>query len=237
MSLTPESLRELHHLHQRVADVRGRLERGPRQIAAGNTTVANVEAELQAAKDTVKRTKANCDERQLQLKSNEARIEERRGQLNAANSNKEYQALKEQIEADEMANSVLADEILEMFDKIEEQEAVVGEVEKRLLASREELDKVTRRVSDEKASLEADLAELQSKLTAAEQHLPVDFKAEYNRVVKARGDQALAPLEGETCGSCNVNVTLQMVNDIMLARPVFCKSCGCLLYQAEGAET
>ena len=233
MSLSSEAIQELHHLHQRVADLRGRLEKGPRLIAAGQTNVARVEEELGNAKAIVKRAKANCDERQLQLKSNESRIEDLRGKLNAANSNKEYQALKEQIAADEMANSVLADEILEMFDKIEEHEGGVKAVEERLLATRQELDKVTARVSDEKAALERDLADFEQRLTTAEKVLPKDFKAEYDRVVRAKGSEALAPLEGETCGSCNVNVTLQMVNDVMLARPVFCKSCGCLLYQRD----
>ena len=137
-----------------------------------------------------------------------------RGKLNAANSNKEYQALKEQIAADEMANSVLSDEILEMFDKIEEHEANVQAVK-------------------EKASLERDLADFQQRLETAEKVLPIDFKAEYDRVVRSKGSDALAPLEGETCGSCNVSVTLQMVNEVLLAKPVFCKSCGCLLYKAD----
>ena len=233
MSVSSEALQELHHLHQRVADLEGRLARGPRQIAAGQANVARVQEELDKAKETVKRAKANCDERQLQLKSNESRIEDLRGKLNAASSNKEYQALKEQIAADEMANSVLSDEILEMFDKIEEHEANVKAVEERLNASRQDLDKITARVSDEKASLESDLAGFQQRLAAAEKVLPIDFKAEYDRVVKARGSEALAPLDGETCGSCNMEVTLQMVNDVLMARPVFCKSCGCLLYKRD----
>ena len=230
MSLSSEALQELHHLHQRVSDLEGRLERGPRQVAAGQYNVAQVEEELGQAKAVVKRAKANCDERQLQLKTNESRIEDLRGKLNAASSNKEYQAFKEQIAADEMANSVLADEILEMFDKIEEHEANVNAVEQKLTASRQELDKTTARVSDDKAALERDLADFQQRLATAEKELPIEFKAEYDRVVRAKGSDALAPLDGETCGSCNVNVTLQMVNDVMLARPVFCKSCGCLLY-------
>ncbi len=233
MSLTPESLRELHHLHQRVADLRGRLERGPRQIKAGQANVARSEEELEQAKETVKRAKANCDERQLQLKTNEARIEDLRGKLNAAKSNKEFQALKEQIAADEMANSVLSDEILEMFDKIEEHEAAVKKVEADIEAGQKELDKITARVSDEKAALEEDLASFEQRLKASEAQLPGDFKGEYDRVVRAHGEDALAPLEGENCGNCNVAVTPQMVNDVMLARPSFCKSCGCLLYLGE----
>ena len=233
MTVSSEALQELHHLHQRVADLTGRLERGPRKIAAGKASVARVEEELEEAKAIVKRAKANCDERQLQLKTNEARIEDLKGKLNAANSNKEYQALKEQIAADEMANSVLADEILEMFEKIEEHEATVKTVEERLTASRKDLDKVTAQVSDEKASLERDLAEFQQRLATAEKILPAEFKAEYDRVVRAKGSDALAPLEGETCGGCNVNITLQMVNEVLLAKPVFCKTCGCLLYKRD----
>ena len=233
MSVSSEALQELHHLHQRVADLRGRLKKGPRLIVAGQANVTRVEEELEQAKSVVKRAKANCDGRQLQLKTNESRLEDLRGKLNAANSNKEFQALKEQIADDEMANSVLADEILEMFDKIEEHEAAVKTVEDRLLASRQELDKVTARVSDERAALERDLADFEQRLATAEKILPLDFKAEYDRVVRSKGSEALAPLEGETCGSCNVNVTLQMVNEVLLARPVFCKSCGCLLYKRD----
>ena len=55
MSLTAEALRELHHLHQRIADLRNRLERGPKQIQAGQANVARIEEELTQAKETVKR--------------------------------------------------------------------------------------------------------------------------------------------------------------------------------------
>ena len=47
-----------------------------------------------------------------------------KAKLNAAASNREYQALKDQIAADQMAGSVLADEILEALEKIDELAAV-----------------------------------------------------------------------------------------------------------------
>ncbi len=235
MSLTAEALRELHHLHQRIADLRNRLDRGPKQIKAGQANVTRGEEEVEKAKHTIQRAKANCDERQLQLKSNESRIEDLKGKLLACNSNKEYQALTEQIAANEMANSVLSDEILEMFEKIEEHEAAAHDCADRLQKTREELDKITRRISDQQGTLEGELKQYQDRLHAAEAKLPIEFRAEYDRVVRNRGDEALAPLEGEICGGCNFRVTPQMVNDILMARPVFCKSCGCLLYKQEDA--
>jgi predicted nucleic acid-binding Zn-ribbon protein len=233
MTISAESLRELHHLHRMAADLKGRLDRGPRQVQAGQANVKRFEDQLAVAKDAAKKAKMKCDERQLQLKANESRISDLKSKLNACSTNKEYQALKDQIAADEMANSVLSDEILEMFDKNEELEAAAKAATDVLTKGREELDKVTRRVSDELKSLEAEYKEAKTKLAAAEAKLPTSFKADYDRVAKARGDEALAPLDGETCGSCSVAVTLQMIDDLRMSKPVFCKSCGCLLYLPE----
>lgn len=233
MTISAEMLRELHHLHQMVANLKGRLDRGPLQVQAGQASAKRFEETLAAAKDAAKKAKMKCDEKQLQLKTNEARINDLKSKLNACTTNKEYQALKDQIAASEMANSVLSDEILEMFEKNDEHETAVKAATEALAKGREELDKVTRRVSDELATLEAEYKEAKSKLAAAEAKLPISFKADYDRVAKARGDEALAPLDGETCGSCSVSVTLQMLSDLRMSKPVFCKSCGCLLYMPE----
>ena len=235
MSLTPESLRELHHLHRQIANLNERLDRGPKQVKAGEANIKRQEDLLEEVKRTLQRAKVNCDEKQLQLKSNEGRIDDLKSKLISASSNKEYQALKEQIAADEMANSVLSDEILEMFEKLDEHEADLEQAQEKLTKGREELDKTTRRVSDEHTVLAAELDQAKEKLSAAEAKLPGEFRADYDRVVQTRGDEALAPLEGETCGGCNFSVTPQMISEIIMSKPVFCKSCGCLLYQADDA--
>ncbi|MGC4006942.1 MAG: hypothetical protein QM811_28970 [Pirellulales bacterium] len=63
------------------------------------------------------------------MKSGELKIEDYRNKLNAAQSNREYQALKDQIAASEMAASVLQDEILEIMEKIDQHKAGVAEAE------------------------------------------------------------------------------------------------------------
>ncbi len=57
--------------------------------------------------------------KQLQLREREARIKDLQVKLNTCSSNREYQALKEQIAADQQANSVLSDEILEALERID----------------------------------------------------------------------------------------------------------------------
>lgn len=117
MSVTAAALRELHRIHQRLADLRDRLERGPKQVRARETNVAVLEAKLAEARDRAKQTQMALDRKQLDLKSGEQKVLDLKVKLNAANNNREYQALLEQIAAAEMAGSVLSDEILEGLEK------------------------------------------------------------------------------------------------------------------------
>ena len=127
MAITADALRRLHRIHRQLGDLKDRLSRGPKLIKASEGNLAKVEGEYDEKKETLTRAKVACDEKQLQLKQREDRIKDLQAKLNTASSNREYQALKEQIAADEQANSVLSDEILEDGGNIEDSRmAVLG---------------------------------------------------------------------------------------------------------------
>ncbi len=233
MTKLAESLSKLHRIHRQLADLRDRLQRGPRQIRVAEGTVKASEASLAQAKDNYKQAKMAADEKQLQLRQREARIKDLQGKLNTANNNKEYQLLKDQIAADEQGNSVLSDEILEVLERMDELQVAIKLAEDNLVKTKEELQKVRQRIDEQQQGLETDLARVSQELQAAEDLLPLDFKPEYLRMAKARGEDALAPVEAGTCGGCFQTLTPQTIDQLRLDRPLFCKSCGRLLYVAE----
>jgi len=233
MSLTAAALRELHRLHQQLADLRERIERGPKQIKLRQANVSQAEEKLAAAHSEVKAARVLADQKQLQLKTSEAKIADLKSKLNAAQTNREYQALKEQIAAAEMAGSVLADEILEAFEKVDQLKLGIGEVEQTLAKTKEELGKTQQTVKAQEETLVADRRRVEGNLKEAEESLPADFRDAYYRVVKAKGQDAMAPVEGESCGGCYQNLTTNMFNDLLMSRVVFCKVCGRLLYLPE----
>jgi predicted nucleic acid-binding Zn-ribbon protein len=85
-------------------------------------------------------------------------------------------------------------------------------------------------VEKEKPLVETDIQRLQEELRQAESLLPVDVRENYQRVVRAKGEDALAPIQGEICGGCNQRVLLNMLADLRMSKLVFCKTCGRLLY-------
>lgn len=233
MSVTAGVLRELHRIHRQLGDLRERLDRGPKQVKARQGNVARLEGELAQLKADAKAARVAADQKQLLLKSGEAKIRELKVKLNAASSNREYQALKDQIAADEMANSVLADEILEALEKIDDFVPTQAEAELKLAKGREELNKTEQQVREQHELLIGDVTRLEAELKRVEADLPADFRDAYQRIVKGKGSDAMAAVEGESCGGCYHQLTANIFNSLMMDRVVCCQSCGRMLYLPE----
>jgi predicted nucleic acid-binding Zn-ribbon protein len=233
MSNAANTLRTLHRIHQQLGDLRERRERGPKQVQAHRNNVTKLEQENQAAHEAVKQAKLLADQKQLDLKTGESKIADLRRKLNEAQSNREYQALLVQIAADEMAKSVLEDEILEALGKIDELQAAVGEAEKRLARAKEELTKVDTGVREQAGLIQGDVTRLEGELKTTEGGLPSEFRDVYLRVVKSKGSDGLAQVENDCCGGCFQQVQPNRINQLAMAHAVLCTSCGRLLYLPE----
>ena len=237
MAVPAATLRTLHRIHRQLTDLRSRLDRGPKQIAFAEANLTTLSGVVDSAKEDVKKAQLTTNQKELQLKEREAGIEATRTKLNTASSNKEYQAFVEKIAADEQANSVLSDEILEMFDKVEDLQKVVKEKEAELNQAKGECDQLRKRVNGEKQSLEEDVARPTGECKELEVTLPADIKSDFDRIVGTRGEDGLAVIEEGFCGHCNQAVNSQMINELMMEeKMILCKSCGAILYLPENLE-
>jgi len=233
MTVTAVALRELHRLYRQLNDLRGRLDRGPKQIAARKANVTRLEQVHEDTKQGCQETKMASDRKQVDLKSGEAKINDLDAKLNSCKTNKEYQTLKDQIAAAKMANSVLEDEILEGLDEITEEEVKVADAKKDVATAKQELTKVEHDVNSHAESLRADVARLEGELEAAEAGLPAEFRTDYDRIVKKRGEDALAPLDGEHCGGCYQAMRPNQLNLLKMGKTVDCNGCGRYIYEPE----
>ena len=233
MSINAGALRELHRNHRQLPDLRERLARGPKKVGGTESAVERCENDLKQNKEKLKRCRVFSDEKQLQLKEREDKIKDLQLKLNSCSSNREYQALSEQIAADEQANNVLSDEILESLEKIDDNEAAVSAAVAGFEKAKQDLVGATKRVEDMQPGLQSELERVSQELKQAESALPSDFKTDYDRIVESRGEDALAQIEDDCCGGCYHKLTPQTLNLLSMLRPVFCKNCGCLLYIPE----
>ncbi|MGB7347906.1 MAG: phospholipase [Pirellulaceae bacterium] len=228
-----ELLRRLHSILRQKEELASQLARGPRQIKAGETMIATASKAVEEAKESLKKVKMTSDEKQLQLKSREARIEELKAKLNMAASNREFDTFKEQIAADEQANAVQSDEILESFDRIDALQAVVDAAVEDL--EKQQVDQEARIVEVE-ARMEvvrANAQDVDERLAKAEAEIPTAAMADYKRLTESKGEEALAPLETDSCGGCNQILTTHVFDQLRRSIMVNCPNCNAFLYLAD----
>jgi len=232
-NVTTETLRTLHRVRQQLDDLNERLERGPRVVRAHQANVERLEAELQTLRDEALALRIATDDKQNQLASGETSVAKRRQQVQAASSNREFQALQDEIAAVEKTNEVLEIEILEALDKLDGYDQRIEQAVAAGAKSRQEAEKAAEDVAEQEPHIRGDIERLRGELQHCESDLPGDFRGTYQRVIRQKGEDALAPVQGEFCGGCNQHVPVNMINDLMLSRPITCKACGRLLYLPE----
>ena len=228
-------LAELHRLLLDSQEVQEQIERGPRQLKARQQAILQKLADLEVQKQKYKTLRMNADQKSLQLKSNETKIGDLRGKLNKASSNREFDIIRTQMEADTVANSVLEDEILDSLEKVDVAHLAIKKLEEEVAHAKAEETRVAAQISAAQPGCQSRLAELQSAVANAEGRLPADMVIPYRRLVLAYGPAALAQVDGTACNSCYVNLPAQMVMQVRDGQVMFCKICGRLLYMRRDA--
>ena len=233
MSLDYGILRTLHRMLRQLTDIGERMEKGPRRVRIVTTNEANFAKSLEEAKAALLELRKASNAKQMQLSEREAKIEDFKLKLNACDSNKEFQLLRDRIAADTQANSVLQDEILEQLEKLDVLTEEAELAKTNHAKSQSELKRLSDEVALELKALEAEKTRISQELAEKEKQIPFDLAGQYRRLVAGKGEDALGLTNTETCGNCNQTLTPQTSDDLMMKKPVFCKGCGCWLYVAE----
>jgi predicted nucleic acid-binding Zn-ribbon protein len=225
-------LAELHRLLRAAREVQEEMERGPRQLKARQQAIAQKVAELDAQRQKHKALRMSADQRSLQLKTNEAKIGDLKVKLNQAASNREFDIIRAQMEADTVANSVLEDEILDALEKVDTAHLAIKKLEDEIAQAKADEARVSAGISAALPGCQARQAELLKAIANAEARLPENVIVQYRRLAQAHGAAALAEVDGSTCSSCYVSLPQQMVMQVRDGQVLFCKTCGRLLYMS-----
>lgn len=223
-------LTQLHRLHLALKEVQDQLTRGPRQIQAREKVMAQIDAERVAKEEELKQTRAAVDRKNLDLKTNEAKLKDLDRKLNESTNNKEFGILRGQIAADNAANSVLQDEVLEQLDKVDRVQVEIVEIKAKRVKAEQERDRVAAEFAAKAQDLKKQEAELKVQVAEEEKNLPASLMDRYRRLVEAHGADALASADRHMCNSCYLSLTSHQYMQVESREFVFCSSCGRLLY-------
>ena len=134
-----------------------------------------------------------------------------------------------------MATKVLEDEIIEALERIDGLKPAVPAAEAEIDAAKKLLAAAQAKVQAETGRLEVELTRIKGDLQLTEKDLTDDVREKYDRVVKQKGADGMAAVDGDSCGGCFQQLTGNMVSDLIMGRVIPCRSCGRLLYMPDSA--
>ena len=212
-----------------------------RERRALEPRLAELGRRRQIAVEALERARRAAEEEEKRLHEREHRVSEHRAlhernvrQLDQVRRTREATAATSQVE---QARRILADEEVELQSGARRltdlrqgvtlQEQAVADLDAEQATARRE-------VEAEIARLEAALAEARGKRRARAQSVPAPLLARYDKIATRRQDDALYPLRGASCASCDTALPLQRRSMMMRTGAIeVCEACGVLLYAAE----
>jgi len=223
----------LHQLLMQLKEVQDQLARGPRQIKARQGRTAEAELHLSLKEEELKEARTNIDRKNLELRTKEAHLADLQGKLNQAASNREFDIIRGQMDADRAAKAVLEDEILEWLDRLDARQRDVADAKKAIQDASEEVRRFATEFEQKAAEFHATEAQLRNEIEVAEKIIPTEIKVQYRRLIDTYGAEGMASSRNGVCNQCFVNLTSQNKVQLNSGMLLFCSVCGRLLYPAE----
>lgn len=240
------SLVPLQEVDLRIHGLKKTLDGEPIVLEHARRREAAKRAEVEAAAEKIKAHKLDAAREEGKIQTIEADIKKFEDQVRLVKKNDEYQILMKEISARKADKGVVEDALLEIWTVVEHEEglkkarqAELAEIEKETEALRKRIEADLDRVRRE---LEAEL----TKRGSIKPALSGELVTLYERTQVSKNDgRGLAPMmpvneggrgpESFICGGCNLNITLQDANEVLVAaKPTLCRNCARLLYVDRG---
>lgn len=223
-------LKELHRLRRHIKDLDAQIEQAPRQLAIQQKKLANQEEAFKKVHDQLKDLGTQIRDKEGSVKATQAQIKKYEKQLDEAANRKEYDTLKAEIAAEKAHIAKHEDEILAMMSDTEEKTAKLPEAEAIVKKARADFAQFEKDQQERLERFAADKVRSAEELATTEATLPADVRAAYDRLIAAKGMEALAGVNGRTCSACYTEITSQMLNELKHEMFLLCKNCGRMLY-------
>lgn len=170
-------------------------------------------------------------EKEIELETKENSIKKLQGQMYQVKTNNEYNALEMEIAGLRADKSLLEEEIIGIFDRVEAAEKSAADAMKAFDLEKKRIDGEKTNLENARKEIEAKLGEFEEKRKSAIPMIDKETLRRYERVLRGKDGIALVPVKGENCGGCFVHLPPQAVNEIRLKEKIiYCERCARMLF-------
>ncbi len=225
------SLIKLQTIDSEIYALNTEKESTPGQIKALDAAFEEKKQALDALNKKILDLQKQKKDKELGLASKEEAAKKLQSQLYQLKTNKEYQAMLQQINDAKADASVSEDRILELMDQLDNARAEIDK-EKQLLQQEEKLlNEKKNKIQERMKDVDDRMSQLQAQQKQIIPEIDSKILPQYQRILKNRDGLAIVRVKDNSCGGCNMHVPPQVINLIkMYERIITCEVCNRMLY-------
>jgi len=236
MKQTLEQLIKLQEIDQRLLEIKEDMGDLPITVETQELEIASLQSENKQKHNRVEEINKNIRHHENEIEDFTTKLEKYKKQLFLVKSNKEYDAISQEI--DHMKVAITESEDVQF--KFEEEKT---ELDENIKLNTNKIESISESLSSNRADLESALAETTIEQEDLETSRSVIFdKIEssyinlYETLRNARDGVGMASIVGKACGGCYSELPPQTVIEIKEnSKIINCPNCGVLQFW-DGAE-
>lgn len=221
---------DLHELEQYKVDI-------PNQLETMKTVQSEAETRLSDQETKVADIEKDRRQHERDLQAAQEQVKKYQGQLYSVKTNKEYDALQAEIQAQKNRISELEDAILQLISDAETEQETLETI-------RGETESLIERFSEERTALESRLSAVDEDVAVKmDERKRMAMRVEnqvlkvYDRIRRNLRGMTVVPIKKGACSGCFHVIPLQVVMQIRQGRRLIsCESCGRILITEDGLE-
>lgn len=221
---------DLHELEQFKVDI-------PNQLDTMETAQSEAETRLSDQETKVEDIEKDRRQYERDLEAAQEQVKKYQGQLFSVKTNKEYDALQAEIQAQKNRISELEDAILQLITEVETEQETLETI-------RGETESLIERFGEERTALKSRLSAVDEDVAVKmDERKRMALRVEnrvlkvYDRIRRNLRGMTVVPLKKGACSGCFHVIPLQVIMQIRQGRRLIsCESCGRILILEEGLE-
>jgi len=225
----------LQTIDSEIYVLKNEKELKPKEIEAIDAAFEEKKKHLAVLEQTLLSFQKQRKDKELELASKEEGIKKLETQLYQLKTNREYQAMLQQIQDAKADASVIEDQILGLFDQADKIKNDSSQEKQRLQEEEKVAEEQKRRIQDRLKEIDERIAQLEAQRKQITPVLDKKMLTQYERILLNRDGLAIVSVKDNSCGGCNMFVPPQVINLIrMYERIITCEVCNRILYIENG---
>jgi hypothetical protein len=221
----------LQTIDSEIYALKNEKESKPQEIKALEVAFEEEKQALENLEKGILDLQKQRKDKELELASKEEGIKKLQTQLYQLKTNKEYQAMLQQIGDTKADASVVEDKILGLLDQIDKIKNDVNNEKLKLQEEEKIFNEQKKKIEVRTKEIDDRLQQLEAQRKQVTPDVDSNILTQYDRILANRDGLAIVSVKDNSCHGCNMYVPPQVINLIqMYERIITCEVCNRMLF-------